>query len=267
VPSLRLSEIHIYPIKSARGISLSSAHVDRRGLEYDRRWMVVDELGAFLSQRSLPRMALIRVELSPSHLCVGAEGMNELRLPLRPESGDPLRVTVWDDSFEALDTGAEAATWFSKVLSRPCRLVYMNDETERFVNPIYAPEKTIVSFADAFPFLLISQASLDDLNARLADPVPMNRFRPNLVVEGSNAYDEDTWANVRIGALSFRIAKPCSRCAVPTVDQETGLRGEEPMLTLSTYRTADGKIYFGQNLTHEKEGMLAVGEEVHPTPR
>jgi uncharacterized protein YcbX len=265
MPSLQLTELHIYPIKSARGISLSSAHVDTRGLEHDRRWMVVDELGNFLTQRSIPRMALIQVELGSSHLGVKADGMNELRLPLRPDSGDPLRVCVWEDSFYALDAGDEAASWFTKMLSRPCRLVFMPDRTERLVNPKYTPQKTLVSFADAFPFLLISQASLNDLNSRLAEPVPMNRFRPNLVLEGCTAYEEDLWATVTIGSISFRVAKPCSRCKVPTVNQETGIRAQEPILTLSSYRTLGGKVYFGQNLIHDRQGMLTVGDEVHIT--
>ena len=265
MPSLRLSELYMYPIKSARGISLSAAHADTRGLEHDRRWMVVDEQGKFLTQRSIPQMALIRVELGPSHLSVKAEGTNELRLPLRPDSGDSMHVCVWDDSFDAMDAGDDAASWFSKMLSRPCRLVFMPDRTERFVNPKYAPQKSLVSFADAFPFLLISQASLDDLNSRLIEPVPMNRFRPNLVVEGCNAYEEDTWATVTIGSISFRVAKPCARCTVPTVDQETGIRSPEPILTLSSYRTVEGQVYFGQNLTHDTLGMLTVGDEVHVT--
>ena len=263
--ALKISELYIYPIKSARGISLASARVDLRGLEYDRRWMVVDEEGHFLTQRSIPRMALIRVELRSSHLAVKAEGTNELILPRKPVSGDTLRVTVWDDSFDALDTGPQAAQWFSKILSRPCRLVYMPDQTERLVNPKYASQKTIVSFADAFPFMLVSQASLDDLNARLAQPVLMNRFRPNLVVEGCSAYEEDTWTNLRIGSVDFRIAKPCSRCTVPTVNQDTAIRSSEPILTLGAYRTMNGKIYFGQNLTHHGQGVLAVGDEVQVT--
>lgn len=263
MPSLRLSELHIYPIKSARGISLSSARVDIRGLEHDRRWMVVDEQGKFLTQRSIPRMALIQVELDSSHLSVKADGMNELRLPLKPDSGDPLRVCVWNDSFDAMDTGQQAALWFTKMLSRPCRLVFMPDTIERIANPKYAPRKTLVSFVDAFPFMLLSQASLNELNSRLAQPVPMNRFRPNLVIEGCTAYEEDSWANLRIGDVRFEVAKPCERCTIPTVDQETGIRASEPILTLSSYRTIGGKVYFGQNLTHDTQGMLAVGNEVH----
>jgi hypothetical protein len=227
--------------------------------------MVVDERGKFLSQRSIPRMALIHVELGSQQLTVKAEGMADLLLPLRPTSGDMLQVRVWDDSLDALDTGQEAALWFSKVLSRPCRLVYMADHTQRIVNPKYAPQDTLVSFADAFPFLLISQASLDNLNSRLVAPVAMNRFRPNLVLDGCDAYEEDTWANLRIGSIIFRVAKPCSRCTVPTVDQETGVRTSEPIFTLSTYRTIGGKVYFGQNLTHEMEGILTVGDEVRAT--
>jgi uncharacterized protein YcbX len=263
---LRLSEIHIYPIKSARGISLTSARVDIRGLEHDRRWMVVDERGKFLTQRSVPRMALIRVELRPAHLVVTAAGMEDLLLPLRPESGRTVRVHVWDDSLDAMDTGEEAAVWFTEMLSRQCRLVFMPDQAERLANPKYAPQKTLVSFADAFPFLLISRASLDDLNSRLAEPVPMNRFRPNVVLDGCDAYEEDTWASLRIGNIGFRVAKACSRCTVPTVNQDTGVRGSEPIRTLGTYRTMNGKIYFGQNLTHDGEGALSVGDEVHVTP-
>jgi uncharacterized protein len=265
VPSRRLSELHIYPIKSARGISLASARVDIRGLEHDRRWMVVDEHGKFLTQRSMPRMALVRVELGSSQLTVKAEGMSDLLLPLRPLSGHKLRVHVWDDSLDALDTGQEAALWFTEMLSRQCRLVYMPDQTQRTVNPKYTSQGTLVSFADAFPFLLISQASLNELNSRLAAPVLMDRFRPNLVLDGCDAYEEDTWASLRIGSIIFRVAKACSRCTVPTVDQETGVRASEPILTLGTYRTIGGKIYFGQNLTHETEGILTVGDEVRAT--
>jgi len=189
--------------------------------------------------------------------------MEELHLPLKPDSGDTLQVHVWDDSFDAMDTGQEAASWFTKMLARPCRLVFMPDQTQRLVNPKYSPQKTLVGFADAFPFMLISQASLDDLNSRLAVPLPMNRFRPNLVIEGCTAFEEDTWANLRIGNVGFRVAKPCSRCTVPTVNQDTGIRASEPIRTLSSYRAIGGQIYFGQNLTHDSTGLLTVGDEVH----
>jgi hypothetical protein len=227
--------------------------------------MVVDEHGKFLTQRSVPRMALIHVAMDSSHLGVKAEGMKDLLLPLRPVADDTVRVRVWDDSFDAIDAGQDAASWFTKMLSRPCRLVFMPDRAERTVNPKYAPQKTVMSFADAFPFLLISQSSLNNLNSRLAEPVPMNRFRPNLVLDGCDAYEEDTWASLKIGATAFRVAKPCSRCTVPTVDQETGIRTSEPIATLGSYRTIGGKIYFGQNLIHEGHGILTIGDEVHVT--
>jgi uncharacterized protein YcbX len=142
----------------------------------------------------------------------------------------------------------------------------MPDQTQRIVNPKYSPQKTIVGFADAFPFLLISQASLDDLNSRLADPVPMNRFRPNLVLDGCGAYEEDTWKSLHIGDIMFRVAKPCSRCTVPTVNQDTASRTAEPIRTLSSYRTVDNQVYFGQNLTHESQGILNLGDKVRVIP-
>jgi uncharacterized protein len=227
--------------------------------------MVVDQQGNFLTQRSIPRMALIRVKLTSQNLIVESDGMKQLSLPLSPSHGESVHVHVWDDSFDAMDAGPQAATWFTEMLSRPCRLVYMPEQTERLVNPKYSAQKTIVGFADAFPFMLISQASLDELNSRLAESVPMNRFRPNIVLTGCDAYDEDTWTAVRIGSLNFQVAKPCSRCTVPTVNQETGIRASEPMLTLSSYRTVDNKVYFGQNLTHESRGILTIGDEVHAT--
>jgi uncharacterized protein YcbX len=228
--------------------------------------MVVDDQGKFLTQRTIPRMALIHVALSPMHLVVQSEGEEELLLPLRPLSGETIQVTIWDDSFDAMDAGPLAAAWFTRILRRPCRLVFMPDRTERVVKPKYSPQRTIFSFADAFPFMLLSQASLDELNSRLAEPVPMNRFRPNIVLDGCTAYEEDTWASVRIGSMNFRVAKPCSRCTVPTVNQDTGVRASEPILTLSSYRTVDNNVYFGQNLTHESEGLLSIGDEVHAIP-
>jgi hypothetical protein len=227
--------------------------------------MVVDELGKFLTQRTIPRMALIHVELGLSHLVVKAESMNDLLLPLRPEPATMLPVLVWKDYVNAIDTGEEAAAWFTKMLSRSCRLVFMPDTTERIANPKYATQKALVSFVDAFPFMLLSQASLNELNSRLEHPVPMNRFRPNLVIEGCKAYEEDSWANLRIGDVHFEVAKPCERCTVPTVDQDTGIRSPEPILTLGSYRTVDGSIYFGQNLIHEAQGILTVGDEAQAT--
>ena len=262
---LRISELHIYPVKSARGISLHSAQLDDRGIEFDRRWMVVDENGRFLTQRTMPRMALINVDLRSDHLSLRARGVQELAIPLRSTSTKTLRVQIWSDSLEALDSGDDAAAWFTDLLGVVSRLVRMPEQGVRDVNPTYAPPHTPVSFADAFPVLLISQMSLDDLNSRLSEPVPMNRFRPNLVIEGGVAYQEDSWHNVSIGSVRFRVAKPCERCMIPTVNQDTGEGGKEPIHTLSTYRARDSKIYFGQNLIHENRGILNVGDAAYPS--
>ena len=258
--SMHLTEINIYPIKSARGISLPSAQLDDCGLEFDRRWMVVDEAGRFLTQRTLPKMALINVTLREDCLSVTSRGLSELTVPFRTSSTEIFHVQVWDDSLDAIDVGPDAASWFSEILGLPCKLVQMPENHERFIHSKYAPENTPVSFADAFPLLLISEKSLEDLNARLTEPVPMNRFRPNLVIDGSSAFEEDTWRGLQIGSVSFRVAKPCSRCTVPTVNQDTGEQGKEPIRTLSTYRTRDSKVYFGQNLIHERRGILKVGD-------
>lgn len=264
---MHLSGLYIYPIKSARGISLQSAQLDPRGLQFDRRWMVVDDQGQFLTQRKVPRMALIHVSLGRDCVAVGAGGMSELTIPLQTKGTETVRVRIWDDSLDAFDAGADAGSWFSKFLGFRCRLVQMPEEESRFANPKYAPQNSPVSFVDAYPVLLMTEASVDDLNGRLQEPVPMNRFRPNVVISGSPAYEEDSWQRVKIGSVSFLVAKPCVRCAVPTVDQNTGVSGKEPIRTLRTYRTFDSKLCFGQNLVHESQGVLTIGDTVSVASR
>lgn len=257
-----LSEINIYPIKSTKGISLHTAIVERRGIQFDRRWMAVDEAGRFLSQRDYPRLALVSTMIEANRLRVHAAGMPELSLPMRPESNEILQVRVHDDITTGRSAGEEAGKWFSNFLGVRCRVVFMTEEIVRPVSPDYARDGDIVSFADAFPLLLISQASLDDLNTRLAVPVPMNRFRPNIVVSGCGAYNEDRWKSIRIGGMIFHLIKPCSRCVTTTVDQETGIQGKEPLATLSQYRKIRGNVFFGQNVIPEKEGILNRGDTV-----
>jgi len=172
------------------------------------------------------------------------------------------RVQIWEDSVDAIDTGDEAALWFASMMGCSCRLVYMPDDAHRLADSRYARQESLVSFADAFPVLLLSQASLDELNTRLPEPVTMDRFRPNLVIGGCSPYEEDTWERIQIGQTYFHVAKPCARCTVPTVDQETGKRGVEPLRTLNSYRTSNGKVYFGQNLIHDGDGNLKVGDPV-----
>ena len=259
---LHLAGLNIYPIKSARGIPLVESEVDHFGLRYDRRWMVVDEAGKFLSQRSHARLALVVPSIQDGALSVHAPAMPTLDLPLSPSPTVSTSVTVWDDTCEATWMGEKAARWFSDFLSSPCGLVHMADEVVRPTDPTYAPSHARVGFADGFPFLLASEDSLADLNRRLAEPLPMNRFRPNLVVAGGEPYAEDGWNKIQIGAVVLRVVKPCGRCVVTTTDQATGERGQEPLRTLATYRRRDGEVMFGQNLVHERPGRLCVGDEV-----
>jgi len=259
---MHVSEINIYPIKSTKGITLQSARVDRRGLERDRRWMLVDQSGLFISQREAPRLTLISTELGKDTIRVNAPGRQNLFIPAQLAGTDRVSVQIWDDPVSVVPGGKEADTWFSEFLGRECCLVYMPDNSLRSVEPEYSLASDIVSLADGFPLLLISQSSLDDLNARLANPVPMNRFRPNIVVTGSGPFDEDKWKKIRIGNLILRIAKPCSRCVTTTVDQATGIQGKEPLATLSRYRKVNGNVYFGQNAIPENDAVINIEDRV-----
>jgi uncharacterized protein YcbX len=260
--TLRLAGLNIYPIKSARGIALDQSEVDQFGLRYDRRWMVVDQAGQFLSQRSHLRLALVVPSIRGGSLEIAAPGMPTLETPLYPSPTVATRVTVWDDSCGATWLGEKAARWFSEYLDSACSLVYMAPDVVRPADPVFAPAGARVSFADGFPFLLLSEESLADLNRRLPEPLPMNRFRPNLVVAGGQPYDEDTWGRIEIGGIRLRVVKPCGRCVVTTTDQLTGERGREPLRTLATYRKRDGEVMFGQNVVHEGPGRLRVGDPV-----
>jgi uncharacterized protein YcbX len=257
-----LSGLYVYPIKSCGGIPLKASEVDGRGLRHDRRWMLVDESGCFMSQRRFPRMALIGVRLERGGLVVDAPGMPSLEMPLQPQAKRLTLARVWDDLVEVSPISDEADRWFSEVLNVRCRLVYLPDESVRPVDPPSGTPGDQVGLADGFPFLLISEASLADLNARLEQPVPMNRFRPNLVVRGCEPFAEDDWRLVRIAPITFRVVKPCARCAITTVDQRTAATGKEPLRTLARFRKRNNKVLFGQNLIHEKSGTLHTGDPV-----
>ena len=260
--TIHLSEITIYPIKSMKGVALQSAKVELRGLQFDRRWMLVDRDATFISQRDVPRLALISTQIKEDSIIVEAPGKQRLSLPAKMSGSTPISVRVWDDTVRVLPAGREADEWFSDFAGVDCRPVYMPDDSLRPVEPRYALASDIVSLADGFPLLLVSQASLNDLNGRLPEPVPMNRFRPNIVVSGSGAFDEDGWKKIRIGDLSLRIVKPCSRCVTTTVDQSTGVQGKEPLATLSRYRNFNGKVHFGQNAIPENEAVIRLGDRV-----
>ena len=263
MPQATLTQINIYPVKSLGGYSADAANVEPRGLQYDRRWMLVNGDGRFLSQRELPRMALITPAVEADSLTLCAPGLVPLRIPLHSPGEANETVSVWRSVCQAVPMGAEADEWFGEFLGVPCRLVFMPDETRRSVNPKYSAGEGIVSFADGYPLLLLGEASLDDLNTRLEAPVPMNRFRPNLVVSGPPAFAEDGWAKVRIGSAMFHGVKPCDRCGLITVDQAIGeAAGPEPLKTLTSYRLKDQKVLFGQLLIPDSVGVVRVGDAV-----
>lgn len=259
---LILSEIWRYPVKSLRGSRLNRCLVDGRGLVGDRRWMLVDADARFVTQRECPAMSLVDAVFEQGQLLFSAPGMAPLSIPAEAAAGDELHVQVWSDSCRALAPSPEADAWFSDYLAQACRLVLLPVDSTRSVDPDYARPEDQVGFADGFPFLLISQASLDDLNNRLAAPVPMLRFRPNLVVSGGEPYQEDGWRHIRIGQVAFRLVKPCSRCIIPSIDPQSGQRAAEPLRTLVGYRKRGNKIYFGQNMIHDSEGEIRQGMKV-----
>jgi len=267
-----LSSIHVYPLKSASGIAPDAADVERRGLAGDRRWMLVDGDGTFLSQRSHPRLALIGVTATAEGLRLTAPARPPLDVP-RPEAVAPAqmqRVTVWGDDVDAVAAADAAHAWCSAFLETDVRLVYMPESSRRAVDADYAVQNDdVVSFADGYPLLLTTTASLADLNDRLDAPLPMDRFRPNVVIGGTDAWAEDAWRRLRIGEVTFQSVKPCSRCAVTTTDQQTAARGTEPLTTLATFRRdADaGKVYFGWNLIPETAGRLRTGDPVEVLER
>ena len=262
-----LSGIRVYPIKSCGGIPVEEADLGPTGLLDDRRWMLVDGRGGFMSQRGHPRMALVSTRFAHDRLIVGAPGMPDLELPPGEQTEKRVTVEVWGDVQRGEPVGVEADGWFESFLGVPCRLVRKPDDDVRPVDSAYAAENDQTSFADGFPLLLISEASLRDLNRRLEHPVAMDRFRPNLVVSGCDPYAEDGWTEIRTGDAAFRVAEPCPRCAITTVDQRSGERGKEPLRTLATYRKTDGQVWFGRNLIHTSPGALRVGDPVEVRPR
>jgi uncharacterized protein len=264
-----LSEINIYPIKSLGGISLRAARIERRGLEFDRRWMLVDENNKFLTQREFPKMATLAVKILQDGLQVSGNGAGEISIPPEPAGQETETVQIWRSRCRARIYENPINEWFSDVLQTNCRLALMPEETHRKVNYFYAVKRDDhVSFADGYPFLLIGENSLADLNSRLEEPLPMNRFRPNFVVSGAEAFAEDIWKRVKIGESIFHLVKPCARCVITTIDQATGEKdGKEPLKTLASYRipkrSIKKKILFGQNLIAENEGkVVKVGDKV-----
>jgi uncharacterized protein YcbX len=261
---LTFRELYIYHIKSLGGIALNAATLADRGFEYDRRWMLVDENNQFLSQREVNTMALLKVQLTEQGLLVQHTGKpgTELLIPFQPAITESVMVTVWSNHCRAYPVSDVVDAWFTKQLGLPCRLVYMPESTHRFVDSRYAHHKEITSFSDGYPLLLIGQASLDELNSRLPAPLPMNRFRPNIVFTGGTAFLEDSMKQFEINGIRFFGVKPCARCIITTIDQQTAEKAKEPLKTLSSYRMKNNKVYFGQNLLYEGTGVISIGDTI-----
>jgi len=260
---LTLSEINIYPIKSLGGISLQSSVVEEKGLKYDRRWVLVDESNTFFTQRDFPEMALIKVAVEKDGLKIQhkTKSVEQLFIPFEFEHSKTDKVVIWDDTVKGEFYNTQIDSWFSEIIGIKCHLVKMPETTKRVVDESYAKNK-IVSFADGYPFLIIGQSSLDDLNERMETPLPMNRFRTNFVFAGGKAFEEDQWKKFKVGNVVFQAVKPCARCVITTTNQETAERLHEPLLTLSKYRKFDNKVMFGMNLVCESTGEIKVGDKI-----
>ncbi len=286
--SVRVERLFVHPIKSARAIEVSSLALDELGAVGDRRWLVVDETGEGITARTTPALALVQPSfdgepeaialVSPplasnrdAALTLRAPGHSALRVTI-PSGAITRPVTIWNDTVSALDAGDEAAAWMSEVLSRTCRLVRLDDAARRPLRAKYAGylprDSRRVAFTDGAPLLVLGQASIDYLNERMVlaggEAFDVRRFRPNVLLRGGEAHDEDTWRSARIGEVSVAIGEPCSRCVMTTIDPSTGAGGVEPLRTLAQYRRQQGEVMFGMNATHEAPGIIRVGDTVIP---
>jgi uncharacterized protein len=268
---LSVASLHLYPVKSLGGFAVNEAHITDRGFAHDRRWMLVDPQGSFLSQRELPAMACL-------HCSPREDGfrVTDIRdghywdLPWRLDSGEAISARVWDDPVELLRAPTALADRFSEKLGAALSLAFMPDASQRPVDARYA--KGITSLSDGFPYLIISQASVDDLNARGRSwahehmgtwaEIPMDRFRPNIVIAGGEVYQEDGWKEITIGDVRFALVKPCARCVITTTDQRTGGRGKEPLRTLASYRSVGSHVLFGMNAMAVSKGVMRLGDHV-----
>jgi uncharacterized protein len=260
---ITVSNVTYYPIKACRGIEVESSCVERMGLEHDRRMMVVTPEGECLTQRDYPRLALVSPTIRDGTLTLSAPGYDSIQLGIQT-SGTPWPVNIWKSKgVHAIDQGEEASSWFSDWLGAQVRLVHFADGYKRRVNEEYAVNADDhTGFADGYPILLTSEEGLQDLNSHLESPVPMNRFRPNLVVRGCEPFAEDTWNRIRIGGVELAVVKPCARCEVTTIDKVTLERSKEPLKTLGKYRKHRLGAIFGQNVIPLSEGRIRLGMTV-----
>ena len=263
---LTVSQLFVYPIKSLGGIKISVAEVTDRGLKYDRRWILVDKDNSFLTQREFPKMAQLKVQIEAEGLRVvlSTDPGKQVFVPFAPLGKYTEKVTIWNAICDAINVNPQIDAWFSNMLGITCKLMYMPDGTMRPVDTTsgYKPKGKFTSFADAYPFLLLGESSLEDLNNRLEKPVLINRFRPNIVFTGGTPYQEDNIEDFIINGVNFTGLENCGRCAIVTIDQASAAKGKEPLKTLATYRRRDNQIYFGQNVVHTGTGVINVGDEI-----
>jgi len=265
--SYTLSEINIYPVKSLGGISLNESIVERRGLQYDRRWMLVDKNNKFITQREFHELCLFRLSFDSNGFKITFDkNSSSVNIPFRIETGEKSDVVIWRDTVEAMHYSDEIDKWFSDIINSDCRLVYMPDTTHRKTNKDFNIADDIVSFADGYPVLILGQSALDKFNEMSGKDYKMNRFRPNLVFTGGEANIEDTWKKFKIDDIDFIGIKPCLRCNITTIEQETGIAGKEPLKTLVTYRAAENNVKFGMNvvpISISGNNMIKLGSEIN----
>ena len=262
---MKVTALYTYPVKSLAGIALESADLIRTGLRFDRQWMLVEPDGTFMTQRLHPQMALVQPSIHDGTLTLSTFGMEDLIVDTpAPEPENRLQTAVWGDIVNGVIHEGPTNEWLSDAIGANCKLVSFPDDEIRSCDPACSSEGDHTHFADGYPILLTSQESLDDLNARLQEPIGMDRFRPNIVVSGCQPFEEDSWRNLEINEVGLRFAKHCGRCSVPTVNPATGmLEGPEPIRTLSGYRQREnGEIYFGVNLIPETTGTLHIGDRL-----
>lgn len=263
--NLIITELYIYPIKSLAGIEVPKAKVESRGLQFDRRWMLVDENNQFITQRNFPKMALLQPEITASEIIVRDKSniVSPLKISLEEPKTHPEMVTIWDDTCPAKPVGLKADEWFSHILEMKCRLMYMHNDSVRQADQRYAINETDkVSFADGYPILMVSEESMNQLNQKMGLHYSIRRFRPNIVFKGGKPHEEDTLRKVTINGVELYGVKPCARCVLITIDPSTTNQGKEPSKTLSAYRKRDNKILFGENFIPMNHGEISIGNPI-----
>lgn len=259
----QVQSLHIYPVKSCGGIDLQEMKVLDRGPEWDRNWMIVDANNKFITQRQHPQMALIRTSLDTPNLKFEVQGHGSFLVPLNPSSPlAPAKSEVWSDTCDSLDEGEKVAQFLSDFLGLSCRLVRMAPNFKRLLPEKYNLPGTHTGFADGLPFLLTATASLDLLNSKLEQKIPMDRFRANIVLKTETPHEEDTWQTIQIGDIRFNVARFTSRCVITGIDQKTAQTSKEPLKTLATYRRDGTRVNFGQNLIHLNQGTLRIDDKL-----